>query len=55
MNNGKEPIFISAVIYVRNNAATVGSFLQHVYGQLEKQFAQFEIICVDDASTDLSE
>ena len=55
MNNGKEPIFISAVIYVRNNAATIGSFLQHVYGQLEKQFAQFEIICVDDASTDLSE
>ena len=55
MNNGKEPIFISAVIYVRNNVATIGSFLQHVYGQLEKQFAQFEIICVDDASTDLSE
>lgn len=55
MNNGKEPIFISAVIYVRNNAASIGSFLQHVYGQLEKQFTQFEIICVDDASTDLSE
>ena len=55
MNNAKEPIFISAVIYVRNNADVIGSFLTHVYRQLEKQFAQFEIICVNDASTDLSE
>lgn len=54
MNDGKKPNFISAVIYVRNNQAAIGSFLAHVYGQLEKQFTQFEIICVDDASTDLS-
>ena len=54
MNNGKEPNFISAVIYVRNNQQTIGSFLAHVYEQMEKQFSQFEIICVDDASTDLS-
>ena len=54
MSDGKKPNFISAVIYVRNNEAAIGPFLTYVYGQLEKQFSQFEIICVDDASTDLS-
>ena len=55
MNQGKEPNFISAVIYVRNNGATIPKFLQYVHERLEQNFTEFEIICVNDASTDLSE
>lgn len=52
MNTEKEQNFISAVIYVRNGAGTLQSFLEYVYGEMERMFSRFEIICVNDASTD---
>ena len=55
MNQGKEPNFISAVIYVRNNGTTISDFLTYVHDSLDRQFTEYEIICVNDASTDLSE
>ena len=55
MNTDKEKNFVSAVIYVRNNAQTIRAFLDHVYSRLEQLFSDFEIICVNDASKDDSE
>lgn len=55
MDLGKEQNFVSAVIYVRNNASTIEDFLRHVYSKLDELFSQFEIVCVNDASTDNSE
>jgi len=55
MNLGKEQNFVSAVIYVRNNAGTIKDFLEYIYSKLSQKFSQFEIICVNDASSDNSE
>ena len=55
MNTEKEKNFVSAVIYVRNNETTIGSFLDHVYSRFDALFSDFEIICVNDASEDNSE
>jgi len=55
MSGTKETIFVSAVVYVRNNHRTLGTFLEHVYGNLERLFSDFELICVNDASSDGSE
>ena len=52
MTQAKESNFVSAVVYLRNDAARVGEFLQAVCGQLERHFAQFEVVAVDDCSTD---
>ncbi len=48
----KEHNFISAVVYLRNNAKNVIPFLTMLYGQLESNFEKYEIVCVNDASTD---
>ena len=48
----KEKNFISAVIYVHNCEERIGDFCRMVYRQLQEHFAKFEIICVNDASTD---
>ena len=55
MNLSKEHNFVSAVIYVRNNADTIKGMLEHVHTNFEKMFEQYEIICVNDGSTDESE
>ena len=52
MTQAKESNFVSAVVYLRNDAARVGAFLQAVCEQLERHFAQFEVVAVDDCSTD---
>ncbi len=48
----KESNFLSAVLYVHNGAALVEAALARVYALLRAHFSGFEIICVDDASTD---
>ncbi len=55
MKKEKEQNFVSAVVYVRNNAKTILPFLDHVYTEMDELFRDFEIICVNDASTDASE
>lgn len=52
--NNKEKTFVSAVIYIRNNATTLGEFVENIGGVLEQNFENYEIIAVDDASTDNS-
>lgn len=50
----KEKNFISAVMYVHNDADAVKEFTQKVYETLKKNFLKFELIFVNDASTDNS-
>ncbi len=48
----KEKNFVSLVAYVRNDADRVASFLQKISAVLSENFLRYEIILVDDASTD---
>ncbi len=50
----KEKNFISAVVYVRNAAEVIDSFLHLVNEELSSHFERYEIICVDDFSSDNS-
>lgn len=50
----KEKNFISAVVYVYNNHHDLESFIDKLYGELNANFLKFEIICVNDSSTDNS-
>lgn len=52
MSLNKEKNFVSAVVYMRNCRGSVASFLEAVTGQLEANFDRYEIICVNDKSTD---
>ncbi len=48
----KEKNFISAVVYLYNNANYATTFLPMLYQTLDCKFEKFEIICVNDASSD---
>lgn len=48
----KHKQFISAVVYTHNYELTISEFLQNLYKTLCTNFEKFEIICVNDASTD---
>ena len=50
----KEKNFISAVVYVHNNEDIIENFLKQLNDLLEKNFLKFEIIFVNDGSTDNS-
>lgn len=52
MTKEKEEKFISAVVYIYNNTTEITDFLNGIYTFLQKHFLNFEIICVNDASTD---
>lgn len=54
MESTKENNFISAVIYCSNNAATIGPIIEQLDQTLKQNFKQYEIIVVDDGSTDNS-
>ncbi len=54
MKADKEKNFVSAVIYVRNDADRIAAFIQNLYQLLDKNFTDYEIICVNDQSTDSS-
>ena len=49
---GKESVFISAVIYYRNNLTDSIKFIRTVTEVLQENFSNYEIIVVDDASTE---
>lgn len=50
----KESNFVSAVVYLHNAEQTAGEFLRGVSAALTEHFKKYEIICVDDASSDKS-
>ena len=52
MKQEKEQNFISAVVYLHNQEKQAGVFLQKLQEELSQNFQHYEIICVDDASTD---
>lgn len=54
MISNKEKNFMSAVVYVHNNEKEIGEFLEKINGELNKNFEKYEIICVNDSSTDNS-
>ena len=52
MSLNKEKNFVSAVVYLYNNEREVGSFLKTVNDLLKENFEKYEIVCVNDCSTD---
>lgn len=54
MISNKEKNFVSAVVYVHNNEKEIAEFLEKINGELNKNFEKYEIICVNDSSTDKS-
>lgn len=50
----KEKNFISVVIYVHNNEKQIPYFFERLYNVLNNNFINFEVICVNDCSTDNS-
>ena len=53
-NINKEKNFVSAVVYVYNDEERIGSFLSSLNRVLAENFVKYEIICVNDCSTDRS-
>lgn len=52
MIDNKEKNFISAVIYVHNNENEIEDFINRINVKLYESFSSYEIICVNDCSTD---
>ena len=52
MISEKEKNFISAVVYVHNNEKEIQNFLKSLQKKLDENFEKYEIICVNDKSTD---
>ena len=52
MISDKEKNFISAVVYVHNNEDEIEYFLKSINETLASNFEKYEIICVNDCSTD---
>ena len=52
MSLNKEKNFVSAVVYLYNNEKEAGSFLLTVNNLLKENFDKYEIVCVNDCSTD---
>lgn len=51
---GRESKFVSAVVYIHNEQKNIGTYLRMLHSYLAENFTKFEIICVDDASSDNS-
>lgn len=54
MVTNKEKNFISAVLYVRNNETQIVNAIKKINEALNNNFEKYEIICVNDYSTDKS-
>lgn len=48
----KQKTYLSVVVYVRNESATVEGFLQEIGQYVSQAFELYEIVVVDDASSD---
>lgn len=51
-NLNKEKNFVSAVVYLYNDRDRVADFLGRLNGRLGENFFKYEIVCVNDCSTD---
>ena len=52
MKMNREKNFISAVVYIHNHKNYIFEFLCNVYETLKNNFENFEVICVNDGSTE---
>lgn len=52
MISNKEKNFVSAVVYLHNNEGQIKEFLDRIVSVFSENFEKFEVICVNDASTD---
>ena len=48
----KESKFVSMVVYLHNDSRHIAPFFDTVLGMFRENFEKYEIICVNDASTD---
>lgn len=48
----KESKFVSVVVYLHNDSRHIVPFFDTVLGMFRDNFEKYEIICVNDASTD---
>ena len=48
----KESKFVSVVVYLHNDSRHIAPFFDTVLGMFRDNFEKYEIICVNDASTD---
>jgi dolichol-phosphate mannosyltransferase len=48
----KEKSFLSAVVYIHNDAERLSGFFSRLIFILEDNFEKYEVVCVDDASDD---
>ena len=48
----KEKNFMSAVVYINNDEKIVKKFLKQLNNVLTENFEKYEIICVNDCSSD---
>lgn len=52
MYKNKEKNFVSVVLYTHNSETVIEHALSNIYDEFSRHFESFEIICVDDCSTD---
>ncbi|MDR3643868.1 MAG: glycosyltransferase [Clostridia bacterium] len=52
MITGKEKCFVSAVVYLHDNEGEITGFLRELYRVLHTNFENFEVVCVNDFSSD---
>ncbi|MCD7836403.1 MAG: glycosyltransferase [Lachnospiraceae bacterium] len=52
MSQSKEKNFVSCVVYLHNEGAAVKVFLEGICSVIRENFEKFEIVCVNDGSTD---
>lgn len=55
MSVRKESKFVSVIAYIHNDREEIKSFFNKILPEIESRFEKYEIICVDDCSTDGSE
>ena len=48
----REKNFVSCVVYLHNEGSAVGAFLGQVCQVMQENFEKYEIVCVNDGSTD---
>lgn len=52
VQTGREKNFVSCVIYLHNDGASVGEFLERISAVMQDNFEKYEIVCVNDGCED---
>lgn len=52
VQTGREKNFVSCVVYLHNDGASVGEFLERISAVMQDNFEKYEIVCVNDGCED---